>query len=425
MAQCETITAIDVGTTKVFSLIAKIPFDNARSVSKPELIATSTVRCDGLQRGNVEDITLTAAAIKQSLKQLEDQSGVKTTSAYVGVTGSHVLYENKRNLVDGIGTYGVITPDELNSVEFSIESDDERMLLHAMPISYSVDGADGIRNPVGMHSNLVSVDTHIITADRSLLTKLLDSCKLANVKVKAFVMEPFASGLATLTEKEREQGTLIIDIGGGTTDIVGFKNDRVIYTGVIPVGGYQFTNDIAYTYNSTYESAEKAKIAHGHTELTAIEISQNVTLQVKEELESTTIPAREIGRLLRERAIELAQMVQLKLDEFQMAQSDTMRVVLTGGGSKLPGITHLFQRYLGRRVRLGKPSVDWFDQSEMLQEPSKSTGVGILIWASSKIEDSIKTNKSDSLISKLLRSQKKLRLSPWMRPATAQISERS
>ncbi len=118
-------------------------------------------------------------------------------------------------------------------------------------------------------------------------------------------------------------------------------------------------------------------------------------------------------------------MVQLKLDEFQMAQSDTMRVVLTGGGSKLPGITHLFQRYLGRRVRLGKPSVDWFDQSEMLQEPSKSTGVGILIWASSKIEDSIKTNKSDSLISKLLRSQKKLRLSPWMRPATAQISERS
>ena len=135
-----------------------------------------------------------------------------------------------------------------------------------MPISYTLDGADGIRNPIGMHSDAVSVDTHVITADREFLDKLTEACKGAGINVDAFVMEPFASALSTLTEQEREQGSIIIDIGGGTTDIIAFKDDRVIYTAVVPVGGFQFTNDIAYTYDSTYESAEKAKMDHGHTE---------------------------------------------------------------------------------------------------------------------------------------------------------------
>ena len=432
MNKSKTITAIDVGTTKVFSLMANIVTDE-NVVTKPDIIATSSAPCNGLKKGNVEDIKLTSAAIKQTLQDLESQTGIKAKSAYVGITGSHVNYENKRSAIKDIGSYGVITPEELSSTDFKPKSDDNRELLHAMPISYTLDGADGIRNPIGMHSDAVSVDTHVITADRAFLNKLTESCRGAGINVDAFVMEPFASALSTLTDKEREQGTLILDIGGGTTDIIGFKDNRVIYTGVVPVGGYQFTNDIAYTYDSTHESAEKAKMEHGHTELTAIEISKNITLTSNEECQTTEVPARDIGRLLRERSIELAQLVQLKLEELHMDNSDAMRVVVTGGGSKLPGISHLFQRYLGRRVRLGAPSVSWSNKFDDLNDPSQATILGILIWAHSHLQDkseindknTMHSNTKNKLIQKLLISHKSFRLSPWIRPTAQRINNLS
>ena len=430
MNKSKTITAVDVGTTKVFSLMANV-FTDENLVTTPEIIATSVAPCAGLKKGNVEDIKLTTAAIKQTLQDLESQTGIKPKSAYVGVTGSHVDYENKRSTLNDLGTYGVITPEELQTADVKPESVKGRALLHSMPISYTLDGADGIRNPIGMHSDAVSVDTHVITADQNFLNKLTDACKGAGISVDAFVMEPFASALSTLTEKEREQGTLIIDIGGGTTDIIGFKDSRVIYTAVVPVGGYQFTNDIAYTYDSTYESAEKAKMDHGHTELTAIEISSNATLTSNEECQTTEVPARDIGRLLRERSIELAQMVQLKLEDLKMENADSMRVVLTGGGAKLPGISHLFQRYLGRRVRLGEPKVTWVNQFDDLTDPSQATVLGILIWAYSTLKDKPEINNQskysnkNNLLQKILTTHKKLRLSPWMRPTAHQINNNS
>ena len=430
MNKSKTIAAIDVGTTKVFSLIAEV-FTDENQVKTPRIIATSTAPCNGLKKGNVEDIKLTSTAIKQTLQDLESQSGIKTTSAYVGITGSHVSYENKRSPLKDVGNYGVITPDELKASSADCKSEDGRILLHAMPISYTLDGADGIRNPIGMHSDAVSVDTHVITADVEFLNKLTEACKEAGINVDAFVMEPFASALSTLTEQEREKGTIIIDIGGGTTDIIAFKDNRVIYTGVVPVGGFQFTNDIAYTYDSTYESAEKAKMDIGHTELTAIEISENISLNSNEECQTTEVPAREIGRLLRERSIELAQMVQLKLEDLRMDNSESMRVVMTGGGSKLPGISHLFQRHLGRRVRLGEPSVNWLNESEELSDPSQATVLGILIWAHANLQDRPEVNdknkyteKNNKFLQKLL-NNKTLRLSPWMRPTAQQINNHS
>ena len=211
MNKSKPITAVDVGTTKVFSLMANV-FTDENLVTTPEIIATSVAPCAGLKKGNVEDVKLTTSAIKQTLQDLESQTGIKPKSAYVGVTGSHVDYENKRSTLNDLGTYGVITPEELQTADVKPESVNGRALLHSMPISYTLDGADGIRNPIGMHSDAVSVDTHVITADQNFLNKLTDACKGAGISVDAFVMEPFASALSTLTEKEREQGLSLIHI---------------------------------------------------------------------------------------------------------------------------------------------------------------------------------------------------------------------
>ena len=157
------IAAIDVGTTKVLALVAAV---DASRGTRPRVLAHATVPCRGLMRGNVENLAETTAAVRAALDLVEAESGVKIESAYIGVTGAHVACENRRDRLDGVGSIGVITPQELDGDAPIQNGDAGRQLIHAMPISYTLDGEEGIRNPVGMHSRSVEVDTHVITADR-------------------------------------------------------------------------------------------------------------------------------------------------------------------------------------------------------------------------------------------------------------------
>ncbi len=378
MKESEILTAIDVGTTKILAVVAAVD-DSA----EPTVLAHAVVPCKGLSRGNVENMAKTTDAVRAALDRLESDAGVDIHSAYVGVTGAHVSYENRRDPIRGVGTVGVITPEEL-AADISSRSagpGPNRQLVHAVPISYTVDGEEGIRNPVGMHSSSVEVDTHMITADRARLGKLTRAVQNAGIEVDALVMEPLASGLSVLTTEEREQGALMIDIGGGTSDVVVFSGGRLCYTGVVPVGGFQFTNDVCITYNAEYEAAERAKLEHGHTEPGAVDAALTLSLALRDRPAQVTVTGRELAQLFRERAVELAKMVHIKLEEANAAYMTSTKIVLTGGASELPGIANIFQRQLGRAVRLGAPMRS--DSYVGLKDPAHATGVGILIWASS------------------------------------------
>lgn len=422
MKDSRVITAIDVGTTKVFALVASLEDSSA-----PRVLAHSTVPCKGLLRGNVEDLAETTSAIRTALDWIEAEAGIKIESAYVGVTGAHVACENRRDRLDGAGVIGVITPDELGAKApagrgtFSTD----RQLVHAMPISYTLDGEEGIRNPIGMHSRSVEVDTHVITADRGRLELLTQAVRDAGIEVDALVMEPLASGLAALTADERERGTLLIDIGGGTSDMAVFRGGKLCYTGVVPVAGFQFTNDICLTYNVDYDSAEQAKLKHGHTEPAAVDPDETISMTLQDRPAEVTVPARELAQLMRERAVELAQLVRIKLEEALPGEIGSAKVVLTGGASELPGIADIFQRYLGRRVRLGAP-IERAANGEMT-EPMHATGLGILGWAAG-LQGSgpragapvgIRSNagKLAGIGAGLGRQVRKLKLSPWMAAA--------
>lgn len=379
MNESKILTAIDVGTTKVFALVAAV-----EGSEDPRVLAHATVPCQGLRRGNVENAAKTSDAIQAAVEQLEADAGVEIHSAYVGVTGAHVAYENRRDPIEGAGSIGVITPEELDEeIHRTIAGPgSERQLVHAVPISYTVDGEEGIRNPVGMHSNAVEVDTHVITADRKRLDRLTQAVLDAGIEVDAMVMEPLASGLSVLTAEERAQGVVMVDIGGGTSDVVIFSGGRLLYTGVVPVGGFQFTNDVCVTYNVEYEAAEDAKLEHGHTEPGAVSATQMVSLPLRDRPAQVTVPARELAQLFRERAVELAKMVYIKLEEADASLLSSSRVVLTGGASALPGIQGIFRQQLRRNVRLGGPMHSGADIE--LRDPAHATGVGILIWATSR-----------------------------------------
>jgi len=378
MPQSDVITAIDVGTTKICTIVAQ-----KVNGEYPEVIAHSVVTCSGLKKGNVEDINLTSEAIRQSLYEVRSKTEIPIRSAYIGITGSHVTFDNRVDNLDGVGRHGVITADEVNEIPDLVTAGAEtygREVIHALPKTYRVDGHNGISNPTGMHAEGVEVVSHVVSAGSSFVRDLETAATSAGLKVKGMVLEPLASSEAILTSKEKNKGAAIVDIGGGTTDIVVFKKGTIDYTAVIPVGGYQFTNDICVTYNTPYQDAEKAKLQYANTEPAYVDMREEISLPVSNASSSTTIYRRELCQLMRERTLELIRLIDLNLQQAGLRQDSNDTVVLTGGASTMPGFFDMAKQFIPNcNIRMGVPD-HLSGMSEELEAPPYSTGVGILLY---------------------------------------------
>ena len=374
----DIVTAVDVGTTKICTIIGR-----KSAQGDLQFLAHSVVPCDGLKKGNVTDVAATALAIRSSVAEAAKRAQVTVKSAYIGVTGAHVSFENRRDKMTWAGERGVVTAEELARVPEAARSDSaelDRRMIHAVPVSYSVDGLKGIRNPVGMHTSDLEVESHVVTGTASLIDKLVEAVERAEIGIDALVLEPLASSEAVLTREEKRRGAVVVDVGGGTTDIVAYSGGRIFFTAVLPVGGFQFTNDICLTYNAPYAAAEDIKIRYAHTDLHAVRPTEEVTLPVIGQSSELKIPRREICQLSRERAQELARLVKLKLKEGSLRRLSNMKLVLTGGTSGLPGLDDLFRLTLGINVRIGIPHGRGMIPDD-LKAPAFATGVGILLWA--------------------------------------------
>ena len=378
MQDTKIITAIDVGTSKVCTLMAR-----RNGANGVKVLAHSVVPSDGLKKGNVADVASAEKAIRRSIRQCEIRSGVKIQSAHVGIAGSHVSFENRWDELGWAGKEGVITAEELDRVPTTVAAagaESGRQVIHAIPMVYALDGQRGIRDPKGMHSRQLEVQTHIVTGATSFVDKLLAAVESTGVKVDSLVLEPLASSEAVLTRDERLQRVAVVDIGGGTTDVVVFKGGRMFFTAVIPVGGYQFTNDICQTYDTTYTAAEEVKIEHAHADPFLIHPQEEISLAVSGMSQEIKIPRRDICQLTRERAQELMRLIKLKLQEANMGEFSNVQLVLTGGTANLPGLAQLATQTITNRVRIGVPN-GRAKIPEELKAPSHSTGVGILLWA--------------------------------------------
>ena len=378
MMRDDILTAVDVGTTKVCTLIGR-----KSGRGDLEFLAHSVVPCEGLKKGNVTDVAATALSIRSSVDEAAKQAQVAGRSAYIGVTGAHVAFENRWDQMEWAGQGGVITAEELARVPDSARaanSETGRRLIHVLPVAYSVDGLNGIRNPLGMHSSDLAVESHMITGGAAFIDKLVEAVDSAGIGLDALVLEPLASSDAVLTNEERIQGAIVVDIGGGTTDIVAYARGRIFFTGVLPVGGYQFTNDICVTYSTPYPDAEDLKLRYAHTDLHGVRATEEVTLPVIGKNADLKISRREICQLVRERAQELASLVKLKLQEAPLGRLSDFSLVLTGGTASLPGLDGLFRQTMGTNVRIGVPNGHGMIP-DSLRAPAFATGVGILLWA--------------------------------------------
>ena len=275
--ESELIAAIDVGSTKVCTILAR----KSRG-GFPEIVSYSVVPSSGVTKGNVVDANATSQAIRRTMNEIRSDVGMDVKSAYVGITGSHIAYENRVDHFPDIGRQGVVTLDEFAKIPSMVSEGLQipgRAIIHSLPIHYGVDGHNGIKNPVGMHVTGLEVTTHLITADSYIADKLREAVTLSGIELKSMVLEPFASSESILTQTEKDIGSAVVDIGGGTTDIVLFRNGSVVFTAAIPVGGFQFTNDICLTYNMEFPDAEEAKLRYGHTNLAAVDLMEVIFVQ--------------------------------------------------------------------------------------------------------------------------------------------------
>ena len=379
-----TITAIDIGTTNIATVVIKY--------SKPgniEILGHSVVPCKGLSKGNVVDVEKTSEGIKQSLEVLRDYYNLNIKSAFLGITGSHVNFEDRWDTLDQVASTGVITREDIikNPLKNSEQQIENKSILHSIPVGYSVDGSEEILNPIGMHSSNLSVRTHLISASPSAINKLVQSATNAGLISDGIILEPLASSHAVISEKEKAEGVLMVDIGGGTTDLMFFKNKTVSYTGVIPVGGYHFTNDIATTYKIDTREAEYIKIKYG----SAIQSHKNnsaESIKMKSELskEEIDVPIRELIRLTRDRSEELVKLIAIKTKTIDFKENPNYRIVLTGGTSNLFGLEKLIANNITSNVRTGNPKdnltqdIKINNLPEELKNPRFSTVLGMILW---------------------------------------------
>jgi len=382
----DLIAAIDVGTTKVCTVVAR------KSKSGfPELISFSDVPCSGVKRGNVVDATAISDAIRKTVSEIRSNVGIDVRSAYVGITGSHISYENRVDYFPDIGRQGVVTLDEVAQIPDMVSEGlhlPGRTIIHALPIQYAVDGHDGIKNPVGMHVTGLEVTTHLVTADSYFADKLEDTLKMSAIDLKAMVIEPFASSEAILTQTEKDIGSAVVDIGGGTTDMVIFKNGSAVYTGTIPVGGFQFTNDVCLTYNVGFSEAEEAKVKYGNTNLSAIDLTEIVPVSPIGSSATIELRRRDLCQLMRERAMELIRLIDLKLQQGGLKENPNSIVYITGGASQLPGFYEMAEQFIPNCVvKRGYPDF-LMGITDDLRNPSYATAIGMVLHAFS-VENSM------------------------------------
>lgn len=259
------IVGIDVGTHKVCTIVAEAdggPVTGGRL----NVLGVGAVASEGVSRGMITDIVKATKAVSHSLEAAERQSGCRILSAYVSASGSHIASSNSRGLVAVSNPERIIGQDDVSravDAARAIDLPPDRDLLHVIPRAFTVDGQEGIRNPVGLSGFRLEVETHVVTAASTTRETLIRCVQQADVEVDDLVLSPLASAEAVLSQQEKSLGVVLVDIGHGTTDISIYVEGSVLHTKVIPIGGWHLTNDLVIVCNIPYEAAEALKLQYG------------------------------------------------------------------------------------------------------------------------------------------------------------------
>ena len=372
MSSRRIITGLDIGTTKICTIIAEVT-----SNEDFEIIGIGFSPSKGLKKGVVVDIDKASNAIRESINKAQIMAGIEVESAFIGIAGSHISSINNHGVVAVSGDEKEITENDIDRVMeaaqiISLPAEEE--IIHVIPREFIVDGHKGIKDPLGMSGVRLEVETHIVKGSSTSIQNLVKSVIRAGIEVDDIVLEPLASSKSVLTEDEKELGVILVDIGGGTTDIVVFHEGSIVATYVLPVGGNHVTHDIAIGLRTPISEAEKLKIHYGTT-LNPVNNDEedNGRNNYIEVLSASGENKREIPRsmltnVIEPRTSEMYEMINRQIYSAGPKDLTPAGVVLTGGASLLDGSAELAEGVFDLPVRLGKPDYV-YGLSDVIDDP--------------------------------------------------------
>ena len=368
------LTGLDVGTSKVCALVA-----DASPEGEFALLGHGVAPCTGLRKGVVVNIEATVEAIRAALDEAEKTSGSRVGSVVAGVAGPHIRGLNSHGIVAVRGgEVGTRDVERVIDAARAVAIPLDRQVLHILPQHFAVDDQEGVRQPVGMAGVRLEARIHIVTAAQSYGQNLSKCCERAGVTPTELLFEPLASADAALFPEERELGVALIDVGGGTTDIIVFHSGAVMHTAVLPLGGNHLTSDIAAGIRTPVTEAEKLKVAYGAATSQVVRRDQMVQVAGVGGREPKAIARKLLADIIEPRMEEIFAMAQREIMRSGVADNLASGVVLVGGTSLLEGTQELAERIFGVPVRRGLP-VNLKGMPEELMKPMYTTAAGLIL----------------------------------------------
>ena len=370
-------TAVDIGSNKVCSIVARVGAEGDLKI-----LGTGMVTSQGMQKGRIDNIDDVKVAVKSSLEEAQRYIGRGVISGvYAGVSGSHISCLNTKDMMENPSADEDIGPQHLDQLIRSSfpKVDPSQEILHMIPIGYEVDGMEAVRNPAGLHAKHINVESHVVMGDAATLRNTVKAIEASRVSVRSLVVESLASAESTLTGDEKEMGAVLVDIGGGTIDLMIYRQGNPWYSAVIPVGGNQLTRDLAVAMRIPYFLAEDIKLKWGNALPELVRADEEVVVPSFQGQPRRIAKRKDLCEPLHARTVEMLKQILLRVRQSGLRQLPTAGLVITGGCAELPGIRELALKTLGGSVRLAYPQ-GIAGLPTQLQKASTSTAVGLLLW---------------------------------------------
>ena len=400
MRKERVVVGLDVGTTKVVALVGNI------ADGMIEIIGMGKAESHGLEKGVVVDIGRTISSIRKSVEEAENMADVKIDSVYVGIAGKHINSINNSGTVSINRPDRIITEEDINRVvetAQAIQLPPASEMIHVIPRQYIVDGQDGITDPVGMTGTRLEVDVHIVTGAITAVHNLVRCVESLDIGIKQIVLEPIASSLAVLSSAEKELGVILLDIGGGTTDISVFRGGDIWFSKVIPIAGEHITNDITVGLQTPIEEAELIKKQAGTALVESVGEDEKIEVATIGGDEKRMVSKKKLAKIIEPRVEELLDLAMQEVEDAGYRDLVPAGLVLTGGTSLLDGIAEFAQQRYGIPVRRGKIPQGIHGLRDIVESPIYATSIGLLRYAVETKDFSKRRyeRKKASLINKL------------------------
>jgi cell division protein FtsA len=372
------IVGLDIGTKKIAAIIGEITREN-----KVEIIGIGTVESRGLRKGVVVNLDSTVDAIKKAQEEAELMAGVEIDSAFVGISGAHIKSFNSRGVIAVSGKNREISQEDIKRVieqSKALSIPPDREIIHIIPQEYVVDDQDGIKDPLGMSGIKLEVNVHIVTSATTSVQNLRTCVGRAGIEIEEIVLNQIASSTSTLTHDEMELGVGMIDIGGGTTEVAIFERGSLWYTSIIPIGGDNFTNDIAVGLRTPIPDAEKIKKKFGCASSPLLDEQDTIEVPTVGRGKKARVLSRQLlADIIQPRAEEIFRLVDNDIKRMGYEKSLNSGIVLTGGTALLEGLEEVAEEIFDLPVRRGDPT-GVGGLMDRVSTPDYATSVGLILF---------------------------------------------